>query len=508
MALGGFLAGLAESSSKWPGAIQQRMLLQREEQQRLDEVARAKRAKYMERLQWMADQGQYSALEDALETLPPDAMPGLGTAMLGVAENVANLHNQALEKVKLDNALTHAKTKGLEEPRFIQIPNSEYFTTGRKDPQTGKLEVTVGPRTESKEPEFLRILPVSGKILYKDGTSAEIADPAIVRELRDAGAPDNPVEQMGNGLVWFKDGTSRPWTTREQEIHFGFLKREQGLEVDLFKQQQNIRLLNDFQRYEAQSGHRLSEIEVKNEWDRLNRERESVSSVFKLNVQALRSVNETPENAMRNSQEQLRLANVSEEKIAELLAQWEPVYYAYAYKLNMTVAQDDFVQTNRRIQLAAEKIHALLDDPDVQAHIGPLSGRLEGLKKPLTGGRNVPKKVIEFRFQLNNMVDAVRRARTGAAISKTEEHFYNDLLGTDTFTKEYLQNTMSSLISSVDHEVRDLYDKLWLDKYAMPPTSEQRKELHKRISYRSDLSGPDTNTPLPLISVEDAKSIR
>lgn len=514
MALGGLLAGLAQSSKQWPGAIQNRMLLQQQAEERQAEAERRaqqdelqRQNALVERLVMIGNTGDVNATKLYAGQLTEPLAP-FGQAMVTSAINKNEDMRIDQDRQRLQKDIEHLKYTKLQEPEgWKQGSSGNFYRT-----VDGELQIS---ETEgaAKPPSIHKVYPKVGKVLLNDPSNPDgyrfaDMDPALTALFEKYETDDAHVVSVNwkNGLIAMSNKQIVRMSGEDLDFAVDNIRRFSEVEFQSWVKKQEYRLLNDIELYQAKSNIDLSEEEVRNEWDRLQAETQAIGNIYDLNIRALQTVSDTPENAIRNAGTQLRNAMVPEQKIADLLIEWEPIFQGYQYKLEMSAQQEDFIIDNRRIQIAAEKIHALLEDKDVQAHIGPFRGRLESFRKPLTGGKNIPKSVIDFRFNLNNMVDAVRRARTGAAISQGETHFYDDLLGTDTFTKEYLQNTMSALISSVDNEVLTVYDLLWKNKYQMPPTLEQRQELVQRISYGSNLAGASKQTKFNQFNTEDVKT--
>jgi hypothetical protein len=506
VALGGFLAGLSQASNQWPSAIQNRMLVQRQAEERAENRALQQQQAIAERLGIIAGTGDVAATKLYAGQLSDKLMP-FGEAMVTSAIRENELIRTQQDEARFKKDIEKLKYEQAQKPpHWKQGSGGNYYRT-----VNGELEIS---ETEGvkKPPTIHTVYPKMGKVLLSDPSSAEgyrfaDMDPALTALFEKYETDDAHVVSVNwdRGLIAMSNKQVVQMSPDDLDFAVENMQRFSDVEFGDWVKKQEYKLLNDIELFQAKSQIALNEGQVRNEWDRLKDETQAIGNIYDLNIRALQTIGDTPENAIRNSKMQLKNAGVPEQKIVDLLTEWEPIYHGYAYKLDLSAQQEDFIIDNRRIQIAAEKIHELLEDKDVQAHIGPYRGRLEAYRKPLTGGKNIPKSVIEFRFNLNNMVDAVRRARTGAAISQGETHFYNDLLGTDTFTKSYLQNTMSALMSSVDNEVLTVYDLAWKKKYNMPPTLEQRDELIQRISYGSNLAGANKNTKFVPITVEDVQ---
>ena len=108
-------------------------------------------------------------------------------------------------------------------------------------------------------------------------------------------------------------------------------------------------------------------------------------------------------------------------------------------------------------------------------------------------------------MELLIMVDAVRRARTGAAISETETHFYNDLLGTTRYDPDYLQGLMGTIVSSINAQSEDQYKALFSQRYGRPPVASELSDMNARLLYQTDIGGGSKKTRVS-VSVDEAKN--
>ena len=506
MALGGFLAGLSQASNQLPQAIQNRQMLGvREEEAEARKLAaqRASENDIFKRLQYMAETGETEAVQQAVANMPEGQFPGLGQALVGAAGNVRLGMNREVDKEKVDLAYKQAQLTQLQNPGWKPVPNSQFFQ--RTDPKDGELDWVLGPKKDKKPVRPLEVIASSGQILMPDGSVIEIMDRRARAAIMESAKTKNPIAKIGEGQVWFRNGTSRPWTNSEQDIFFNFEKRKEEASFGGFQAREDYKNKIRLSQFEKQSEIRLTEDQKKNEWKRLTEQSETVQSIFDTTLIGLQKGFETPERAIDSARQKLELAQVEPQKANLLLQEWEPIYNAYAFKFDLTSAQAGLVMENRGIQVSADKIYELLKDDEVKRHIGVFKGRFEDFERPFKGGKDTPQSVVNFRFELNNMVDAVRRARTGAAISATEEHFYNDLLGTTRFDAGYLQGIMESLVTSIDSQSEELYLGLWQQKYQYPATDEDREQIREKLLYKTNIGAPDPKIKLKRVSVGQVK---
>ena len=509
MALGGFLAGLAQSSKQWPGAIQNRMLLQQQAEERQAEAERLEQQRTQqrgneiwERIRYLAEHGEPEAVKQAVAALPETAIPGLGTALIGIAEDAAFQYNQEADKRRIDNKYKEAQTLKLYNPEWQTVPGSQWLR--RTNIETGEHEQMLGPSPDPKPPKVLTLVASAGAILNEDGSTTLIGDEKVRDAIMASARTKNPATRIENGLVWYQDGSSRPWTNQERDIYFEFEKEQAEQSFASYKQREDYKnelLLN---RYAAQAQIQLDNEKITREWDRLEKQSESIVEIFNIQLGSLQKKYENPERALANSRQMLENAGVSSQRIADLLQEWEPVYNSYAFDFDLTSQQANMIIENRGIQVSADKIHELLKDDDVKRHVGVLKGRFEDIRRDFKGGKDTPQSVIDFRFELNNMVDAVRRARTGAAISETETHFYNDLLGTTRYDPDYLQGLMGTIVSSINAQSEDQYKALFSQRYGRPPVASELSDMNARLLYQTDIGGGSKNTRVS-VSVDEAK---
>ena len=166
MALGGFLAGLAEASKQLPETIQTRRLLQirdKQAQARRDEaLRRSQEASWeqqqdiIENLRYLAEKGEPEAVTEALSGLSEEPFPGLATALIGIAEDAAFQYNQESDERTIDNQYKQAQTDALLNPRWQSRTGSQFLY--RTNPKTGKLEQTLGPSPDPKPPKVLTLV--------------------------------------------------------------------------------------------------------------------------------------------------------------------------------------------------------------------------------------------------------------------------------------------------------------------------------------------------------------
>ena len=505
MALGGFLAGLSQASNQLPQAIQNRQMLGvREEEAEARKLAarRASENDVLQRLKYMAETGEPEAVKLAVANMPEGQYPGLGQALIGAAENARLGMNKQDDKDKVDLAYKNAQLKQLKNPSYERVPESQFYQRTNLD---GELEWVLGPSRDKPPVKTLEVIASSGQILKEDGSVIEIMDPRARQAIMESAKTKNPIAKIGEGQVWFRNGTSRPWTNSEKDIFFNFAKRKEEASFADFKTRETFKDELRFTRFEKESKIKLSNEEKKIEWKRLEKQSETVQAIFNTTMIGLQKGFETPERAIDNAREKLELAQVEPQRANLLLQEWEPIYNAYAFQFNLTSAQAKLVMENRGIQVSADKIYEFLKDDDVKKHIGVFKGRFEDFERSFKGGEGTPQSVVNFRFELNNMVDAVRRARTGAAISATEEHFYNDLLGTTRFDAGYLQDIMESLVTSIDSQSEELYLGLWQQKYQYPATDEDREQIREKLLYKTNIGAPDPKIKLQRVSVDQVK---
>jgi hypothetical protein len=86
---------------------------------------------------------------------------------------------------------------------------------------------------------------------------------------------------------------------------------------------------------------------------------------------------------------------------------------------------------------AVDAVDALLDNPVVQDNLGLVPGALTELTAKLNSGALEPEQQAFFS-SLKNAFDLLVRNRTGAAMSMSEEQFYNSLFGNTRGSKENL----------------------------------------------------------------------
>jgi len=503
--LGGFLAGLSQASNRLPEAIQSRQMLGvREEEAEARKLAaqRARENDVLQRLKYMAETGEPEAVKLAVANMPEGQFPGLGQALVGAAENARLGMNKQDDKDKVDLAYKQAQLKQLKNPSYERVPESQFYQRTNLD---GELEWVLGPSRDKPPVKTLEVIPSTGQILNADGSVTEIMDRRAREAIMESAKTKNPIAKIGEGQVWFRNGTSRPWTNSEKDIFFNFAKRKEEASFADFKTRETFKDELRFTRFEKESKIKLSNEEKKNEWKRLEKQSETVQAIFNTTMIGLQKGFETPERAIDSARQKLELAQVEPQRANLLLQEWEPVYNAYAFQFNLTSAQAKLVMENRGIQVSADKIYEFLKDDDVKRHIGVFKGRFEDFSRSFKGGEGTPQSVVNFRFELNNMVDAVRRARTGAAISATEEHFYNDLLGTTRFEAGYLQDIMESLVTSIDSQSEELYLGLWQQKYQYPATDEDLEQIREKLLYKTNIGAPDPKIKLQRVSVDQVK---
>jgi hypothetical protein len=488
MALGGFLAGLAESSSKWPGAIQDRMLFQQKAEERQDlaerraeETARVQQNAIIERLGITSGAGFPDATEQYGRNLSEENAPLLAF-FVGEAERTRKGLNyqEDLRRFEFDQSKRDAERK--EYTEWQRNPDGTFW---RENMDTREVEFREG---EPPKPKKIEVYLEAGKVLMSDGSTIDI-DPELVQWFGENGTLENPVHAYDKegGVIIFKNGTTQKLDPEIQKYIDSRLQFRQDLEFQGFVDEEGYRYQNRVDYLHVQTGLLRESNELKYRQENLRNQNRFTSGLYKTAISSLENNRSTPEEILTNVGQAMVGYNIPPEEVDRLLELWKLAFnqYKYNYKLEPT-AQKELV-VGRAIQISAEKIYQLLKDPEVQRRVGQVTGQVTDFKTRIRGGKGVPQSYITFQFELDNLVDTVKRARTGAAAKGSEDVFYSDLLGSNTREWKFLQGKMAAAIGHENRKAFARHSVEWQIARNRDMNEEEEAQMRKDLLFDSDV---------------------
>ena len=164
MALGGFLAGLAQSSKQWPGAIQNRMLLQQQAEERAQDIARQQQEDIITRLGFTSGAGEVGATKAIGANLSPANAPILNAFITQAVQN--NEENAiAMDMARYERDLKELeRNKQLAGGDWKPGPNGSFYRNKWVDNEVVREETDAPPKPVSVN----EVYPKIGKILVND----------------------------------------------------------------------------------------------------------------------------------------------------------------------------------------------------------------------------------------------------------------------------------------------------------------------------------------------------
>jgi len=165
----------------------------------------------------------------------------------------------------------------------------------------------------------------------------------------------------------------------------------------------------------------------------------------------------------------------------------------YRSRVKFSEAEDKKMSEAMYIQRQADNLLIMLDDPAIRGllrqHLGPGIGRLDQFRAKWLGERRVPPEVITFAATLEDLRDVIKRTRTGAAVSGTEESFYLMLLGSQASDYRTLQIRLDALIDREQARRETIWEK-GLEEYynpqEVPPEALERIPRFRRRRRQID----------------------
>ena len=488
MALGGFLAGLAQSSKQWPGAMQNRMLSQQQEEarraeaeRRTQEGVRQQQNAIIQRLGIAADAGSPTAVEGyggQLNEINALLLP----AFMQKAEDTR-------EKINLNDEIKRfefeqSKIEG-ERNKYTDWVSAGPGTLRRTNRDTGKVEYMEGVKPPPKNEQ---IFVEHGKILRSDGSTIEI-DPELVALIKEQGSLENPVfaYDKEGGVMILKDGQQRKLDPEIQEYIDARLQKRADLKFKSFMEEQDYRLEHRIKYLNISTGLSRESDDLKYQRTLLTQQHNYAKDLYKTAISSLENKRSSPQAVLMNVTQAMESYGIPSDEIERYTDLWKPAFYQYKYNYSLPVDQRKYLGTGRAIQIASERIHQLLKDPEVRKRVGQLTGQIEDIKLRIKGGKGVPQSFIEFQTELDNLVDKVKRARTGAAATSSENQFYQDLLGSSARDWEYMQGKMAAIIAHENREAFSIHSTGWLLMHGKQLSQVEEAGLRADLLFQSDV---------------------
>ena len=488
MALGGFLAGLSQASNRLPQAIQNRMLLQGQATDREAEAERrtqqnelAQQNAIITRLGITSGAGSVDATQLYGQQLSPENMPLL-SAFLGQAEDTRKQinFNDDKQRFEFDQQKLEA-----ERNKFTPWISAGEGQLQRENRDTGEMEFREGVKPK---PDNEKIYLEYGKILRSDGSTIDI-DPELVALFQEQGSLDNPVfayDKQG-GLLIMKNGEQRKLEPDIVEYLDARLQFVQDIKFKGFMEQQDYRHQKKVQYLHVQTGLARESDELQYKRTLLREQDNYAKDLFKQSISSLENKRSTPEKVLENATQAMLSFQLPPEEIDRYIDLWRPSFNQYKYNFKLESDAQKDLRDGRSIQLHSERIHQLLKDPEVQKRVGQLTGQVTDIRTRIRGGKGVPQSFIEFQLELDQLVDVVKRTRTGAAVTGSENTFYNDMLGTNTRDWKYLQGKMAAVIGYENRSAFSIYSTEWGLAYERQMTPQEEAQLRVDLLFQSDV---------------------
>ena len=488
MGLGGFLAGLSQASNKLPEAIQNRMLLQNQATERQAEAERRTQQNELNqqnaiitRLGITSGAGSVDATQLYGQQLSPQNMPLL-TAFMGKAEDTRKQINFDDDKQRFEFDQQKLEAKRSQFTPWISAGANQLQ---RENRDTGEMEFREGVKPP---PENEKIYLEYGKILRSDGSTIDI-DPELVALFQERGSLMNPVfayDKQG-GLLIMKNGEQRKLEPDIVEYLDARLQFVQDIKFKGFMEQQDYRHQKKVQFLHIQTGLGRETDELKHKRILLKEQNDYAKDLFKQSISSLENKRSTPEKVLENATQAMLSFQLPPEEIDRYIDLWKPSFNQYKYNFKLESDAQKDLRDGTSIQLHSERIHQLLKDPEVQKRVGQLTGQVTDIRTRIRGGKGIPQAFIDFQLELDQLVDIVKRSRTGAAAKGSEDTFYNDMLGTNARNWEYLQGKMAAIIGYENRSAFSIYSTEWRLAYERQMTPQEEAQLRADLLFRSDV---------------------
>ena len=500
MALGGFLAGLAQSSKQWPGAIQNRMLLQQQAEERAQDIARQQQEDIITRLGFTSGAGEVGATKAIGANLSPANAPILNAFITQAVQN--NEENAiAMDMARYERDLKELeRNKQLAGGDWKPGPNGSFYRNKWVDNEVVREETDAPPKPVSVN----EVYPKIGKILVNDPSDPNgfrwvDMDPSLKDVFEKYRTDDAHVVSVNwdFGLIAMSDKQILQMSPEDLNFAFGNIQRSINLKFEDFTNREDYRLVKKVELLTERFALEENRDERRQLIENAKNQKSFADGVFKDQIDSLQSGALNPEQAFNNANTRLMMYQMDPKEQQRLLELWEPQFnlFKYNYKLDAKLRSD--LDIGRRLMVTARNLDSLLKDPEVQKRVGPIKGNVEDFKLAITGGRNLPQAYVDFMFELDNMRDIVQRGRSGAAIPAHEVSFYKNLLGAKVADWRNLKGRMATIIKYENRKAYSIHSNAWTLYHKQELSKEESDQLRRDLLFDAgSIFHGDPDTPI------------
>ena len=243
-----------------------------------------------------------------------------------------------------------------------------------------------------------------------------------------------------NGWYFTKDGTINQMPDEWQTEH---AKRFNEAE-DRWKERKD---------YEFKLRKEESTYEMGVDAAKMNSKR--MYDIFKHTSTKVAAGDMTPAEAESYARNQLRDApGVEGDKYFEAVREYATMSALNVHR-QFDAAEKKKLRGVSELQVKADKLLGLLQDPSVRDQVGVIRGRVDDILATLTGEGARSPELIRFTQILSQMKDDIIRERTGAVINKSEIPLYDEMLG-DTYRDPAALETRLEQLIETAQETRNI----------------------------------------------------
>lgn len=164
----------------------------------------------------------------------------------------------------------------------------------------------------------------------------------------------------------------------------------------------------------------------------------------------------TPKQAMRQFSAEMKILNINVPTLIQSYLETDLEEFAMPRKF--TAKEKDTLSLARNVQKQAAAVIEYLWEPEVAHKVGRYSGTLEEIARKMTGDKSLGEKMGRFRTRITNLVDAISRWRSGAALTEDEVIFYSELIGSFFKSAEPMKFSLDEFIDIVGDQRTAIYE--------------------------------------------------
>lgn len=511
-----FFSGVSRASDKLPAVMQQRLAMQRQGQQ-------DRQKKAMAAFELAKATNDPAAIEVAFADLVASgAIPS--TPGSDSAPPQANIASRLMGRLRGTPEVASPATSTMTaDPRLVSIVQSAFQAQDDakkerelRDLQIRQEQVRLKGQWNEQGPYVWRVSPETGNIEWKTKppslASGEIVSFTVESGMMRLKGLLNPVPMTDELRSYLKDNPDLPgvmsidwdsgmWQDKNGEVHYLPDEQMQRIkEAEQRQQQDRVNLLE--RRYELSK--ELATMQSRARVGEKARERHS--DLMGKYADLVRDGGDTPDRAAEAMRMQLQNFIEDPEALDALMDDSVTILAQYDARVKFTGDQQQELGEIASIQRQSDDILSMLDNPAIQdalkQHLGPITGRLDQFKAEWLGERGVPPEVRVFAAKMANLVDIVRRARTGAAIARSEESFYNTLMGSQVSDYRAIQDRLGALID-ITQGMRESTWEQALEAYYLPDdVPDEAYQKIPKARRRRPAADPNLPTGLDLEGVQ------